>query len=213
MEESEKRTVAAAGSLFSEPHHHFDWIARSESTRTVVPRHFQRQLLRHFQHHIPEGSSVLECGCGTGDLLAGLRPARGVGIDFSTAMLAKARNRYGKTPELEFLEGDVQTKHVQEQFDHIILDYLTGYLTDIQLALTNLQRSAHPRTRLHITTLNWLWRFPLKVAETLGIVMPQPPSNWLSLQDLSNLLELSGWEVVSCETIQLLPFELPLLSS
>jgi SAM-dependent methyltransferase len=200
------------GSLFSEPQQHFDWIAKRDSKPALVSRHFHRQELRHFRHHIPEGSSVLECGCASGELLAGLRPKRGVGIDFSPAMLAKARAQYGNSPELEFVEGDVQTRDFREQFDHIVLDYLTGYLSDIQLTLQNLQRAAHERTRLHITTLNWLWRFPLKLAEAFGLVMPQPHSNWLSLQDLVNLLELSGWEVVNFETLQLFPFDWPLLS-
>jgi hypothetical protein len=128
-------------------------------------------------------------------------------------MLERARSKYGNTPELEFVQGDVQTERFAEKFDHIVLDYLIGYLPDIQSALVNLQKASHERTRLHITTLNWLWRFPLKVAEAFGAVMPQPPSNWLSLQDLINLLELSGWEVVNFESTQLFPFEWPLLSS
>jgi len=47
----------------------------------------------------------------------------------------------------------------------------------------------------------------------IGLVMPQPVSNWLSLGDLVNLLELAGWEVVRKETLQLVPVEIPLISS
>ena len=36
---------------------------------------------------IPEGQSVLDLGCGTGDLLASLKPSRGVGVDFSARMI------------------------------------------------------------------------------------------------------------------------------
>lgn len=200
-------------SLFSEPQQHFDWIAEHGAHARGVQQDFRRQLLRHFRHHIPEESSVLDCGSGIGDLLAGLKPRRGLGVDFSPVMLAKAKDRYGSESSLQFIEMDVQTGCFSEQFDHIVLDYLPGYLSDIQATLQNLQTAAHSRTRLHITTLNWLWRFPLNLASALGAVNPQPPSNWLSYRDLINLLELSGWEVVTLESIQLFPFDWPIVST
>lgn len=192
---------------------HFDWVAAYDSRPRAAQADFLAQLLRHYRHHIPAGCSVLECGCGAGDLLAGLEPKRGVGIDFSSAMFGKARKRHGEKPALVFRELDVQEACVDEKFDHIVLDYLTGYLPDIQETLQNLQHAAHERTRLHITTLNTLWRHPLELAVGLGSVMPQPPSNWLSHEDLFNLLELSDWEIVSFERIQLFPFEWPLVSA
>lgn len=191
---------------------HFDWVAANNARPRAAQADFHAQLLRHYRQHIPAGTRVLECGCGAGDLLAGLHPAGGLGIDFSPAMLARARARHGACANLEFLEQDIQEQPVTEKFDHIVLDYLTGYLTDIQATLQNLQAAAHERTRLHLTTLNTLWLFPLGLAEGLGAVMPQPPSNWLSHQDIFNLLELSGWEVVSFERLQLFPFDWPLLS-
>jgi len=191
---------------------HFDWVAANDSHPRAAQADFHAQLLRHYAQHIPAGSRVLECGCGAGDLLAGLKPAHGLGVDFSPAMLAKARTHHGAQATLDFRELDIQTTSLDETFDHIILDYLTGYLTDIQAALQNLQSAAHVRTRLHITTLNTLWLHPLRLAEGLGAVMPQPPSNWLSHHDLFNLLELSGWEVVCFERLQLFPFDWPLLS-
>jgi SAM-dependent methyltransferase len=191
---------------------HFDWVAGHDRGPRRVQRGFHAQLLRHFRHHIPEGSRVLEWGCGAGDLLAGLRPARGLGLDFSPCMIARARERYGVDPALEFREADLERDAVEEPFDHLILDYLTGYLSDIQGALRRLHAAAHPRTRLHLTTINTLWRFSLRMPAWLRLVSPQPPSNWLSHDDLFNLLELAGWEVVGFERLQLLPFEIPLLS-
>jgi len=191
---------------------HFDWVAANDADARRAQRDFHSQLLRHFRHHIPEGGRVLECGCGNGDLLAGLRPARGLGIDFSPAMLRKARENHGARSELDFQEQDIEAASIGEKFDHIVLDYLTGYLTDIQATLRNLRYVAHERTRLHLTTLNTLWQQPLNVAVGLGSVMRQPPSNWLSHGDLFNLLELAGWEVVGFERLQLFPFNWPLLS-
>lgn len=192
---------------------HFDWVAAHDARARRVQGGFHAQLLAHFRHQIPEGESVLELGCGAGDLLAGLAPRRGLGVDFSPAMIAKARARHGAQPGLEFRELDVAAvERWEEQFDHIVLDYLTGYLPDIQRTLEALRSAAHSRTRLHLTTLNTLWRGPLRAAQALGAVMPQPPSAWLAHQDLINLLELAGWEVVRMERQQLLPVNVPLLA-
>lgn len=191
---------------------HFDWVADHAAGPQRAQRGFHGQLLRFFRHHVPEGSRVLEWGCGAGDLLAGLRPARGLGLDFSPRMVARARAQFGSSPGLEFREADAERDTVEEPFDHIILDYLTGYLGDIQAVLQRLHAAAHARTRLHLTTINTLWLFPLRLAVGTGMVNPQPASNWLSHDDLFNLLELAGWEVVCFERLQLLPFEVPLLA-
>jgi ubiquinone/menaquinone biosynthesis C-methylase UbiE len=41
---------------------------------------------------IGEGKRILDLGCGTGQLLASLGPSRGVGVDFSSAMVEIARS-------------------------------------------------------------------------------------------------------------------------
>lgn len=155
---------------------------------------------------------MLEVGCGAGDLLAALEPSRGLGIDFSPAMIAKARIRHASVSGLEFREAGAEAFPEDEVFDHIVLDYLTGYLDDIQAVLERLQRCAHSRTRLHVTSLNTVWKPVLRLAQSLGMVMPQPPSAWLADVDLVNLLELAGWEVVRFERQQLCPWNIPLIA-
>ncbi len=192
---------------------HFDWVAQHDARARRLQSGFHAQLHAHFRHQIPAGSSVLEIGCGAGDLLAALEPARGLGLDFSPAMIAKARARHGGDTRLEFREADaLEFNGHGESFDHIVLDYLTGYLGDIQHALENLRTVAHARTRLHLTSLNTLWLGPLRAASALKAVMPQPLSAWLADHDLINLLEMSGWEIVRFERQQLWPWQTPLLA-
>lgn len=190
---------------------HFDWVAAHDARPRRRQRGFHRQILDTFRHHIPEGSRVLEWGCGRGHLLAGLKPARGLGIDLSPKMLEQARAAHGGAPELEFREGDLHTTKIDETFDAILLDYLCGYLPDIQRCLENLHEACHPRTRLYLTSLNFLWKPLFALAQPLGLVLRQPPSNWLSTNDLVNLLEIAGFEVVKTGTEQLFPWRIPLL--
>jgi demethylmenaquinone methyltransferase/2-methoxy-6-polyprenyl-1,4-benzoquinol methylase len=55
---------------------------------------------------VQPGDRVLDACCGTGDLAIAARATGGrvTGLDFSTAMLARARR---KAPELEWVEGDL----------------------------------------------------------------------------------------------------------
>ncbi len=189
---------------------HFDWVAENDASARRAQRGFHAQLRGYFGHHIQPDARVLEVGCGAGDLLAALRPARGLGLDFSGAMIARAKARHAENPALEFRVAAAEDGlPAGEVFDHIILDYLTGYLGDIQAVLENLHGVAHARTRLHLTSLNTLWKAPLRWGQALGWVMPQPPSAWLADKDLINLFELAGWEVVCFEHQQLLPWAVP----
>jgi len=190
---------------------YFDWVAANRRQRHVLRHAFHRQLLELHRQRIPEGARVLEWGCGTGEVLSGLQPARGLGLDFSQGMIAKAQE-LNSGAALEYRVVDVEKTVVDEPFDYIVLNYLIGYLPDVQAALANLNPSARPRTRLVLTSLNHLWRWPLKWAQWLGLVTPQPTSNWLTTDDLVNLLELAGWEVLRESSEQLCPFNIPLLA-
>ena len=66
---------------------------------------FHSEDLLYLKFVIPEGSRILELGCGTGHLLAALKPSYGVGVDFSEGMIAQARSAH---PNLTFLQGDIE---------------------------------------------------------------------------------------------------------
>lgn len=191
---------------------HFDRVAATDATVRQRQAGFHEQIHRWLRHHVPAGATVLEVGSAGGETLAALLPARGRGLDFSAVMTTRAQARWADRPELSFATADAQEWRSEETYDAIVLDYLAGYLTDIQQSLENLRAAAHPRTRLYLTSLNHLWRPILALGQALGWVMPQPPSNWLSRRDLVNILELAGWEVLHASAEQILPFEIPLLS-
>jgi ubiquinone/menaquinone biosynthesis C-methylase UbiE len=161
-----------------------------------------------------EGASVLEVGCGTGDLLAAVKPARGVGLDVSGAMIERAR---AKHPQLTFVEGDVETCDLallgEEPFDFVVLSDLVGYVDDVWLVFRRLQQVCHPGTRLIVTAHNALWEPVLGLAEKLGRKMPTPLASWLGQDDIANLLHLNHFEVVSQGARLLMPVRVPGVSS
>lgn len=172
-------------------------------------RYYHRSLERYFSFIIPPGSRVLEIGCGTGELLAAMRPAYGVGIDFSERMIEIARKSF---PELRFEIDDIQELRLHETFDYVIMSDLTMSLWDVQRAFEHLPQVCHERTRIVISNYNFLWEPILKLAERLGLKLRQPNQNWLSVQDIDNLLRLTGFERVKRENKILLPINIPLLT-
>src|SRR5580658_8765085 len=65
--------------------------------------YYQRRLAEIYSFLIPPGMRVLEVGCAHGDLLAALKPAYGVGIDFCPEMIEGARESH---PGLNFVQAD-----------------------------------------------------------------------------------------------------------
>jgi len=55
---------------------------------------FYQQDEKYMNFLVPNGLRVLDLGCGTGRLLASLKPNSGVGVDFSPAMIDEARRDY-----------------------------------------------------------------------------------------------------------------------
>jgi ubiquinone/menaquinone biosynthesis C-methylase UbiE len=191
---------------------HFDHIAEDGEVYRMRQRGFREQLKGYYQYHIEPGMRVVEFGCGPGDLLASLQPSRGLGVDLSSRMVETARSLH-TSANLEFVEGDLLTIELEETFDVIILDYLIGYLQDVHACIAQLHRLCHARTRIYIVSLNHVWSPALRLARWCRLTNPQPLSNWLSRQDIRNILELNHCEVVTCSCEQLLPFRIPLLDA
>jgi SAM-dependent methyltransferase len=172
-------------------------------------RHYHQLLQSYYRFLVPPGARVLEIGCGVGDLLAAVQPARGVGVDFSARMVEQARARH---PHLEFVAAEALAFDSAETFDYIVLSDLLNDVADVQAILEKVKKFAGPRTRLVLNVYNFLWRPILAGAEAIGGKAPSLAQNWLSNADLKNLLHLSGWELVKWDTRILWPLDTPLLA-
>ena len=174
-------------------------------------RYYYSDQEKYFRFLVPEGLSVLELGCGTGDLLNILKPKHGVGIDFSSKMLDIAKNMY---PHLEFRTSDIE--HLDgwgETFDVLIMADVVGHLMDIAETFRKLHIFCSPDTRIIISYYNFLWEPILNIGEKLGLKMPQQYQNWLAPDDIYNLLSLAHFQVVKSEYRLLVPKKIPLFSN
>lgn len=188
---------------------YFDALAPERDRWIEKNRYYHDQLAQTFSFFIPEGSSVLEAGCGTGHLLHALRPKRGVGLDVSPNMVRIARERF---PKLDFRLDDLEALQSAEKFDYVVLSDMIGFLHDVQRSFENLNQVCEPRTRVVVSYFNYLWQPMLQLGERLGWKARQPVQNWLGTADVENLLDLAGFEVIRKAYRVLLPWNVPLLA-
>ena len=170
-----------------------------------------RQLLaRYYGLMFPANASVLEVGCGAGDLLA-LLPNRDItGIDLSAAQVDAARRRL---PHGDFHVQAGEQLELPRTFDVIIVSETINFAADVERLLERLQAVATPQTRLIINFHSSLWRPALTLATALGLKSPNPQSNWLSHKDVWNLCQLADWEIVKTQWRILFPSPVPVLDT
>ncbi len=167
-------------------------------------RAYRRLLAHYYNLLIPAGASVLEIGCGSGELLAQLRAKKKTGVDLSEPQLAVARARL---PEAEFFaQAGEQLDLGGRRFDVIIISDTLNLAADVQRLFEQLRGVAHDDTRLLINFQNSLWRPLLSLAHALGLKAAQPQNSWLASSDVLNLLDLGGWSPVCRHGRILVPF-------
>lgn len=188
----------------------FDAFAGQDQLWRRRNRTYHRLVERVYRFQIPRGASVLEIGCGSGDLLSALGPTDGVGVDLSPRMIELARQRH---PELEFVCATGEGFNAGRKFDYVVLSDLTPFVHDLLALFQNVARHSHCRTRIIINSYNTLWRPLLAVAEHLRLKPRKPVRNWISPADIRNLLYLTGCEVLTSSSRILMPKRIPLVTN
>jgi len=162
---------------------------------------------------IPADASVLEAGCGLGDLLAALPNAERQGIDWLPEIVERASARH---PGIPFSVEDAAHQSggdVRRTWDAIVCDRLCHSVLDIRALLAGLRARLSEGGRIYLTAFNFLWEVPTRLAEVAGWKRPAPTSNWLSDSDFANLFDVTGLEIVRYEDRLMLPLDVPGLSA
>src|SRR6266487_3043241 len=182
------------------------WINRN--------KYYYELLNRLFQFLVEPEKKVLSVRCGTGNLLAVVRPSNGKGIEICREIVDIAQQR---NPSFEFAVAFPDKQEFQqafkpdEAFDYILFNDI-GDTVDVLQALRNLRPLCQRHTRVLVTTYNHLWEPFVTFAEWVGMKVPRTEQNWLSTADIRNLLKRVGFEALETHRIVLLPKYLPLLS-
>jgi SAM-dependent methyltransferase len=189
---------------------HWDSIARKKDDWKSLGAFYHGRIGEIYAHLVSPGQKVLEIGCGTGELLASLKPSSGVGVDISGEMLRRAATKF---PELKFVKADAHALNLDETFDVIILSDLVNDLWDVQSVFEGLRKISNPGTRIIINTYSLVWELPFLLSQALNLSTPLLPQNWLTVEDISNMLRLAGFEVIRHWPDILWPIYTPLLST
>jgi ubiquinone/menaquinone biosynthesis C-methylase UbiE len=178
--------------------------------------YYRKKLWAAYAQVISPGASVLELGCGRGDLLAALEPSCGVGIDCSAVVIAQAKACH---PALNFHVYDAHAFALPDgplghaTFDYIVISDLVNDLWDVQKVLSGIKRFCAPHTRVVCNFYSHVWNLPLFLGQKLGIATPRLTQNWLTPNDMGNLLSISGFQPLRSWAEILVPIHIPFVSN
>lgn len=189
---------------------YFNTIA-SKRKKRGLSNYYWKEITNYCNYFSHEDSSVLEIGCGSGDLLAGIAGSKKVGIDFSESQIAWAKEKHG-AKQIDFLVMDANNIQLTETFDYIIVSNMIGFLDDVQVVFEQLKKVSHANTKIIVQYYNSLWEPVLKLAEVIGLKTKTPTQNWLNTKDVNNLLFIAGFDVYRNSKRFIFPFYIPLLA-
>ncbi|GAB4208587.1 MAG: bifunctional class I SAM-dependent methyltransferase/glycosyltransferase family 2 protein [Bacteroidia bacterium] len=190
---------------------YFDHLAKQRVKKTINA-YYWKEITRYIEYFTHEYDSVLEIGCGSGDLIAKIKGRHKTGIDFSEYQIQWAKEKYGHL-NIEFLVMDANDLQLNKTYDLIIISNVIGFVDDIQKLFEQLHKVCHPRTKIIVQYYNSFWEPFIKLAEIIGIKKKAPIQNWLTSSDVNNLLYVAGFEVYRNSRQTLFPFYIPLFSS
>lgn len=185
---------------------HWDAIACKRDKWQGMGKWYHDRLMEIYRFLVTSNQKILELGCGDGRLLAALKPSRGVGVDFSSEMIQRAKQKH---PGLEFILADAHDlSEINETFDVIVLSDLANDLWDVQGVLQQIKPLCHPRTRILLNFYSRMWQAPLGIARGLNLATSNLYQNWLTREDINALLVLAGFETIRTSQEVLIPLPL-----
>ena len=166
-------------------------------------------ITNYCNYFIHPDDSVLEVGCGTGELIGKVNGKNKVGIDFCEALIKQAIEAQ---PQVEFHIMEAENITLTRTFDVVIISNLIGFIDDVELVFNQIRKVCTPRTRIIVTSYSRLWEPLIGLAEAIGIKRRTPEQNWISRRDIINLLYLSGFETYRSNSGMLVPLNIPLIA-
>ena len=184
---------------------HTQWSLFQDNERFLFEEWIAPVALEDFR-----GKTVLECGCGGGQHTSFVAPLakRVVAIDLNTTDIARSRNCLFNN--VEFIEADLATMKIPEQFDIVFCIGVIHHTDNPDRTFENLYRHCKPGGRLIIWTYsaegNELVRWLVEPLRKLLLrKLPRPALVYLS-QILTVLLYPFVYSVYRLSFMSYLPY-------
>jgi len=143
-----------------------------------------------------EGESVLDIGCGGGQLLGlilGQREFEAAGLDISAEMIELARRRLGRSVDLRTGDAE-QLPWERNSFDLITCTFSFHHYPQPAKALAEMRRVIRPGGRLILGEPN----LPVPLRQLFNLLLPLSPSGdvrFYGRQELDKMLSQKGFYV------------------
>jgi ubiquinone/menaquinone biosynthesis C-methylase UbiE len=185
---------------------HFDRVAPDYDRWKAKAHRYYDALKTSLREIVPPGSRVLEVGCATGDILAALAPAEGVGLDISPAMIELASRKH---PELRFQVHDLMQGPLDERFDYAVAADVAEHVPNLGEMMGSLAGMLTEQGVAVVVTANPSWAPILHVAERLRLKMPEGDHEWRSRADLVSAARRAGLRERSFDRSLVMPKDVP----
>jgi len=176
-----------------------DWNAGLYDSSHAFVWEFGRDLLALLDPQ--PGEYILDVGCGTGHLTAGIAQAgaRVLGTDRSAAMISQARANF---PQLDFEARDVCALTSQSEFDAVFSNAVLHWVRPPEVAAAAMARALKPGGRMVLEfgghgNIRVLVDGAYRALRRLGVADPERYNPWYypGIAEYSAILERCGIEV------------------
>jgi len=170
----------------------------------MLNQYFYSLLHKYFSLYIMPGDKIVEIDPKKPDLINQFRND----IKKSIVYINESAKNFGCQ-----ILGSLQEVRAFKA-DYLINNGNLHYVRDIQSYLEKMREDACDQdTRVIFTYYSSAWRPFMRVATALKLRIKDPEQNWISHEDIDNLLYLSGYEMVKRDHKVLLPIYIPFFSN
>ncbi len=168
----------------------------------LMKTYFYKLLYRYLSIYIRPDNTVVEINPQSGMLS---RSFKNIKILF----LGKtANNNYEGCETIPDMKALIQASP-----EYLLLNGNIHYERDLQSFMEKLHGVCNASTRLVFTYYSTLWKPLFKLATSLGFRQKASEENWITHDDIANIMVLSDFEAVSSESKLIVPFYIPIISN
>lgn len=192
---------------------HFDSIAENYDEHKEISWYYYKTLKRILLENLKDvgSKSILEIGCGTGDLISNLNPKYGFGVDISKNMVNIAKKKHKKN-NLKFKVSSAEKLNIKEKFDIIIMLDVVEHLNDLDETVKRIRGCMHKDSILLITTASPLWKPFMEIGEKLKLKMEEGPHRWTWKKEIKSVLKSNNLNIIKMENTLIFPVYVPFIS-